>query len=60
MAYFNVCTDCGGTLDPGEKCDCQKDRYIEKERVANANTLPKAISIVLPEFRSVKRGKKYV
>lgn len=28
MAYYSVCPVCLGTLDPGEKCDCQR----EKER----------------------------
>lgn len=27
MAYYNVCPNCGGNLDPCEKCDCE----IEKE-----------------------------
>lgn len=22
--YFNTCPHCGGSLDPGEKCDCRK------------------------------------
>lgn len=22
MAYYNVCSKCGATLDPGESCDC--------------------------------------
>lgn len=25
MAYYNVCTNCGCNLDPGEKCDCGKE-----------------------------------
>lgn len=28
MAYYNVCPDCGCSLDPGERCDC-KDRAEE-------------------------------
>ena len=24
MAYYNVCPKCGCNLDPGEKCDCEK------------------------------------
>ena len=23
MAYFKVCDKCKGTLDPGERCDCE-------------------------------------
>lgn len=25
MAMFNTCPNCGANLDPGEKCDCQKE-----------------------------------
>lgn len=25
MAYYSICPDCGGTLDPGEKCDCGEE-----------------------------------
>lgn len=24
MAYYHTCSDCGCTLDPCEKCDCQE------------------------------------
>ena len=24
MAYYNECPNCGASLDPGEKCDCQE------------------------------------
>ena len=32
MAYFNVCPECGANLDPGEKCDCDRnhERNIKK------------------------------
>lgn len=26
MAYYNVCPDCGGNLDPGERCDCKREQ----------------------------------
>ena len=25
MSYYHICPHCGATLDPGEKCDCQKE-----------------------------------
>lgn len=25
MAYYRVCPNCGGNLDPGEKCDCERE-----------------------------------
>lgn len=24
--YFSTCEYCGGSLDPGEKCDCRKQK----------------------------------
>lgn len=26
MAMFDVCPKCGANLDPGERCDCQKEK----------------------------------
>jgi hypothetical protein len=23
--YYRTCPECGANLDPGEKCDCQKE-----------------------------------
>lgn len=30
--YFNTCQRCGAHLDPGEKCDCQKTKQINKKQ----------------------------
>lgn len=34
MAYFDVCEHCGATLDPGEKCTCDKDIEDYKNKMA--------------------------
>lgn len=26
MSYYRTCPDCGANLDPGEQCDCQKEK----------------------------------
>lgn len=26
MAQFRTCLDCGANLDPGEQCDCKKEK----------------------------------
>ena len=31
MAYYRSCPDCGCSLDPGEKCDCLRERAREQE-----------------------------
>lgn len=33
MAYYRVCDRCGGTLDPGERCDCEKEEREREERM---------------------------
>lgn len=31
MAYYNTCPKCGSNLDPGEKCDCEREKVMEHE-----------------------------
>ena len=31
MAYYRVCPKCGGNIDPGEKCDCEKEKARQQE-----------------------------
>ena len=33
MPYYNVCPYCNANLDPGEKCDCQNSKSLEKEKM---------------------------
>jgi len=32
MAFYNTCSRCGATLDPGERCDCEAVREREQEQ----------------------------
>lgn len=32
MSKFRVCEKCGANLDPGEVCDCEKEKEKENER----------------------------
>lgn len=26
---YQICPQCGGTLDPGERCDCQREEVTQ-------------------------------
>ena len=43
MAYFEVCPFCGANLDPGERCDCGKDKETLKKIVVNAEKYAKEV-----------------
>lgn len=32
MAYFRVCPNCGDNLDPGERCDCEREKQKREEK----------------------------
>lgn len=32
MAYFYSCPRCGCNLDPGEKCDCEKEKHYHEQK----------------------------
>ncbi len=29
--YYNVCNICGAALDPGERCDCEREQDVHQE-----------------------------
>ncbi len=31
MAYYNTCPHCGANLDPGESCDCMREKEDREE-----------------------------
>ena len=31
MAYYYTCPHCGANLDPGEKCNCQKENNTKED-----------------------------
>ena len=37
MAFYNTCSRCGSNLDPGEKCDC--DRENEQKKILSAKMI---------------------
>lgn len=39
MAYYNVCRYCGCNLDPGEKCDCEREKMIERQEMERRITI---------------------
>lgn len=42
MPYYNTCSRCGANLDPGEKCDCQREsteQYIRASQVRSEKEL---------------------
>lgn len=40
MAYYNICPNCGSNLDPGEKCDCQREKSQPEEKKESAAEAP--------------------
>ena len=32
MSYYKICEVCGASLDPGEKCDCSKEKQIAQDQ----------------------------
>lgn len=40
--YWYVCPNCGCHLDPGEKCDCRKER---EEKLENIFKISKMIEV---------------
>ena len=47
MAYFDICEHCGATLDPGEKCTCEKETEIYKSKLSKLVEIDKSGQISL-------------
>lgn len=52
--YFNVCEHCGGALDPGEKCDCQKMKNRNYTSIEGAGYKPAKIQPI--GYKAKKTG----
>lgn len=43
MSYYRVCQNCGASLDPDEKCDCEKNDAVS---AANTNNVKRKNTFV--------------
>lgn len=61
MSYYKICPYCGAALDPGEKCDCRKEKAARPagtETNGKANT---SINIIAQGFKKqakISEGNK--
>lgn len=35
MSYYRTCPHCGANLDPGERCDCQREPGANSQALGN-------------------------
>jgi len=59
---LRACPDCGASLDPGERCDCQKEKtapvlQYRSGKVENGLTANVSISILQKYLEEIKNGK---
>lgn len=45
MSFYYTCSNCGATLDPGEKCDCEKEKGSPETNQTDPRTDIKSASI---------------
>jgi len=38
MPYYHTCPHCSANLDPGERCDCTKEKTVPEESEDGHNT----------------------
>lgn len=46
--YYKICQNCGAHLDPGEKCDCEKEAAANAANIDSGktgNSFPTHISV---------------
>ncbi len=52
MAFYNTCSRCGASLDPGEHCDCEREQEKRSElfaRKMRVNRQTGQYSLILDE-----------
>ena len=60
MPYYRICPNCGSSLDPGERCDCQDEETapdatnIESGKVESELTDPLPPPILTNEQEEIK------
>lgn len=53
MSYFRPCPICGANLDPGERCDCNKNTAhgVAAPRTARISRKANHNMVIIPERR---------
>lgn len=57
MPYYNTCSRCGATLDPGEKCTCEAEEIEAKEQ-AKINRMVDLTKRLLKNSKDTRRRRK--
>lgn len=58
--YYNPCPDCGANLDPGEVCECRKEKPHRRQPVRNFKKCVKIKSVsIIPQFTSKVKECNY-
>ena len=60
MSYYTTCPKCGASLDPGEKCTCDSNSFIDLLSVLHRND-DKFLNTILTyavELEKIKERKK--
>ena len=58
MPYYKICEKCGATLDPGEKCTCERENREEQEQKELQRKVEFTKILLAKSKRRKKRCKK--
>lgn len=58
MPYYHICSTCGATLDPGEKCDCRDLEALREKVMTAVLALPQDKQQLVLEFARAQQAKR--
>lgn len=56
MSYYRTCDYCGAALDPGERCDCEKEKAARPAGTETNGKANRSINIIAQDFKKAREN----
>lgn len=56
MSYYKICPYCGAALDPGERCDCKKEKAARPAGTETNGKANRSVNIIAYDVKKASES----